>query len=248
MNIYSGFADYYDRLTDNVPYEKWADYYERIFRKYRKKPHMILDLACGTGSLSKLLAERGYEVIGVDGSEEMLSYALEKTDGMKNQPVFIAQPLERLDLYGTAEAAVCSLDSLNYITSPASLKRVFSKLYNFLEPGGLFVFDLNTEARFLAHANETFIREDEDFYCVWKASYSQNTRVCRYDIDIFEGPDDEEKYTLLREIHKERYYPESEIRDLLAETGYSLLGVFGELKLTSPGEGEQRIFYVSERK
>lgn len=248
MRMYSGFADYYDRLTDNVPYVKWVGYFERLFKKFRKEPHLILDLACGTGSISKILAQRGYEVIGVDFSEEMLSYALEKTDGMENQPMFIVQPIDMLDMYGTVDTVVSCLDSLNYITTPATLKRVFSRVFNFLEPDGLFIFDLNTEARFIAHSDETFIREDEDFYCVWKASYSPKSHICRYYVDIFEGPDEEEKYSLMREIHRERYYPESEIRALLDETGFKVYGIFGELKTSAPRENEQRVFYVAGRK
>ena len=247
METYSAFADFYDRLTDNVPYSAFADHYERLFAKFGRRPSSILDLACGTGSLSKILAERGYEIVGVDRSEEMLSYALEKTDGMENQPVFIAQSIQKLDLYGTSDACICSLDSINYVTSQRALQSGFVRLHNFIEPGGLFIFDVNSEARFTGRSGECFTREEDDFYCVWQARYSAKSRLCRYYIDIFAGPDGDDRYSLIREVHSERFYDRPELEAMLKQAGFKLRGVFGGFTLRRPTEKDERIFYVAER-
>lgn len=247
MGIYSGFADYYDALTDNVPYQKFADHYERLFKRFSAKPKSILDLACGTGTLSKIFAERGYEVTGVDASEDMLSYALEKTHKMPEPPMFIAQRMEKLDLYGTYDACICALDSVNYITSRTALQAGFVRLHHFIAPGGLFIFDINTQARFEAHDGETLTRSGDGFFCVWQTEYSRKSSLCRYIIDIFDGPDENGKYELTHEEHKERLYSIDALREMLASSGFRVRGIFGGFRLNAPRPDDERIFIVAER-
>ena len=148
MSSYEGLAASYDALTTDVGYEKRADFLEKLFRRSRIPVHTVLDLACGTGTMTWLLTDRGYELIGVDGSEEMLAAAMEKSGQVEGiPPIFLHQSMPQLDLYGTVDAAICCLDSLNYLTRPADVQRTFRRLHLFIAPGGLLVFDINTVAK-----------------------------------------------------------------------------------------------------
>ena len=141
MSSYEGLAASYDALTTDVGYEKRADFLEKLFRRSRIPVHTVLDLACGTGTMTWLLTDRGYELIGVDGSEEMLAAAMEKSGQVEGiPPIFLHQSMPQLDLYGTVDAAICCLDSLNYLTRPADVQRTFRRLHLFIAPGGLLVF------------------------------------------------------------------------------------------------------------
>ena len=143
MSAYEALAGVYDRLTEDVGYERRADYLEKLFKKSRIPVHTVLDLACGTGSITELLMERGYEMIAADASPDMLAAAREKTEGKPGiAPVYLCQSMPELDLYGTVDAAVCCLDSLNYLTSPKDVQRTFQRLHLFIAPGGLLVFDI----------------------------------------------------------------------------------------------------------
>ena len=143
MSIYEALAGVYDDLTSDVAYGRRADYLERLFQKSRLPVRTVLDLACGTGSMTAVLTERGYELIGVDESPDMLAVAREKAAGLKGEPpVFLNQSMPKLDLYGTVEAAVCCLDSLNYLTSPREVQRTFERLALFIAPGGILIFDI----------------------------------------------------------------------------------------------------------
>ena len=151
MSSYEGLAASYDALTTDVGYEKRADFLEKLFRRSRIPVHTVLDLACGTGTMTWLLTDRGYELIGVDGSEEMLAAAMEKSGQVEGiPPIFLHQSMPQLDLYGTVDAAICCLDSLNYLTRPADVQRTFRRLHLFIAPGGLLVFDINTVAKLAA--------------------------------------------------------------------------------------------------
>ena len=148
MSCYEALASSYDALTEDVGYEKRADFLEKLFRRSRIPVRVVLDLACGTGTMTWLLTGRGYELIGVDGSEEMLAAAMSKTGSVQGvPPIFLHQSMPKLDLYGTVDAAVCCLDSLNYLTDPADVRRTFRRLHLFIAPGGVLVFDVNTAAK-----------------------------------------------------------------------------------------------------
>lgn len=246
MNSYTSLAECYDKFTDDVKYSLWADYLIGLFSKFGVEGNQVLDLACGTGSLSVILAERGYEVIGTDASEEMLATAQSKAWQMeKNAPMFLNQDMEHLDLYGTVDAAVCCLDSLNYLRDLEALETALGRLRFFVRPGGVFIFDVNTEAKFRKLDGCVFLRENEDYFCTWSAEYTQEDKLCTFYYDIFKRKG--ELWSRGQEEHIERAHSREEIENALNKAGFSLVAEFGELSDKAPEADEQRIFYVARR-
>lgn len=248
MSSYTSLAECYDEFTGDVRYSIWADYLTGLFDKYSDKDgvHDVLDLACGTGSLSVILAERGFDVIGTDASEDMLAEAQAKAWTVSGTPpMFLHQSMEKLDLYGTVDAAVCCLDSINYLTSRELLSQAFSRLKFFIRPGGLFIFDVNTDAKFRNLDGSVFLRENEDFFCTWSAEYDKDSQLCTFFYDIFKSCG--ELWSREQEEHTERAHSYDEIKNALENAEFSLLAVFGELSENPPADDEQRIFYVARR-
>lgn len=245
MDSYRILSTYYDRFTDDVGYAKWADFFEEIFHAEGLSPHLMVDLACGTGSLSAELAKRGYEMIGVDASAEMLMQAMNNTIDLELRPIFLNQRMEQLDLYGTVDACLCCLDSVNYITDPAALREAFRRVELFLEPGGIFIFDINTEKKFRSMNNECYVREDEDVFCVWQVDFAD--ALCSYDFNIFVK--DGQKWARYQEEHKERYYSINFMMQTLQELGFEQIKLYPELQLSQQEnlENQDRIF-ISARK
>lgn len=244
---YEFLAGCYDQFTTDVDYPKWADYLERQFARCKIPVHTVLDLACGTGSLTLELAKRGYEMIGADLSEEMLAQAAEKCRGAGTaEPIFLHQSMDQLDLYGTIDACVCCLDSVNYVVNPGILSRAFRRVHTFLMPGGLFLFDVNTPEKLRGLDGQIFLDEREDAYVVWRAEYFPRRRVCVYAMDIFTLEADG-RWSRWEEIHEERAYELSELEDLLRQAGFCDIRQYGELKLRAPKEGEERVFFAARK-
>ena len=230
-----------------MDYVRWADYLERHFARSALPIHTVLDLACGTGSLTLELARRGYEMIGVDQSEEMLAQAAEKCrQASEIPPLFLHQSMDKLDLYGTIDACVCCLDSVNYVTSPQKLERAFQRVHTFLMPGGLFVFDVNTPDKLRALDGQVFLDESADAYCVWRADYSARRRVCTYGMDLFTLEPDG-RWSRAEELHEEYAYEPDELEALLIRAGFSRIKQYGERKLRAPKAGEGRIFFAARK-
>ena len=247
MSSYEFLADSYDELTTDVRYLAWADYLEKHFAKVSIPVHTVLDLACGTGSLTAELAQRGYEMIGVDKSAEMLAVAAEKCRDLPGEaPIFLNQSMEKLDLYGTIDACVCCLDSVNYVTRPAALKRAFSRVHLFLMPGGLFVFDVKTPEALECADGEVFLDETEDTYCVWRADYSARRRILTYGMDIFRVREDG-TWDRGEEVHEEFAYTMEELEDYLRDAGFVDVRRWGNLKLRAPRCGEERVFFTARK-
>ena len=247
MSNYEFLADSYDELTTDVRYLAWADYLEKHFAKVSIPVHTVLDLACGTGSLTAELAQRGYEMIGVDKSAEMLAVAAEKCRDLPGEaPIFLNQSMEKLDLYGTIDACVCCLDSVNYVTRPAALKRAFSRVHLFLMPGGLFVFDVKTPEALECADGEVFLDETEDTYCVWRADYSARRRILTYGMDIFRVREDG-TWDRGEEVHEEFAYTMEELEDYLRDAGFVDVRRWGNLKLRAPRCGEERVFFTARK-
>ena len=245
--MYHVMARYYDDLTADVPYGEFADFLEKIFKREKAAPHLVLDLACGTGSVTKILAERGYDMIGADSSPEMLSQAQNKCSSLSPQPAFICQSMPELDLYGTVDAVVCLLDSVNYLTDPADLRKTFERVSLFLNPGGLFVFDLNTRHKLSSIAGNAFVRETEDLFCVWQAGWDEKKKLAGFYLDFFEKQGGN-RYRRQSEDHLERAYEPEELREVLRSCGMELLRVYGNLRFRAPKPDEDRIFLVARKK
>lgn len=248
MSSYEGLAASYDALTTDVGYEKRADFLEKLFRRSRIPVHTVLDLACGTGTMTWLLTDRGYELIGVDGSEEMLAAAMEKSGQVEGiPPIFLHQSMPQLDLYGTVDAAICCLDSLNYLTRPADVQRTFRRLHLFIAPGGLLVFDINTVAKLAALDGQVFLDETEDTYCVWRAEYSKRSRICSYFMDLFRLDQETGLWERGEELHQERSYEPEELVEYLREAGFQDIRQYGNRKMRPPKPGEDRIFITARK-
>ncbi|MCD8355442.1 MAG: class I SAM-dependent methyltransferase [Clostridia bacterium] len=250
MSEYSEYAllsEYYDRFTDDVPYERWADFFERIFEQKQVKPKIILDLACGTGSLTRILAQRGYDMIGADQSEDMLMMAQEACMdvNLENPVLLLHQPMQELDLYGSIDACVCCLDSVNYVENPEMLREAMKRVFAFLEPGGLFIFDINTRSKLERIDGQSFVREDEDVFCVWQCVI-ENGNLCHYDFDIFEF-NEEGAWNRYQEHHVERIYEPGTLMDMLEEAGFIEIEQRGELSDEAPAEKEERIFFIARK-
>ena len=245
---YEFLAGCYDAFTADVHYARWADYLEKHFARSRLPIRTVLDLACGTGSLTRVLAERGYEMIGADLSQEMLAQAAEKCRGAGPiEPIFLHQAMEELDLYGTIDACVCCLDSINYVTDPKKLRRAFQRVHLFLMPGGLFLFDVNTPAKLEGLDGQVFLDETEDAYCVWRAEYSRRRRVCSYFMDIFRLEEESGLWERGEELHEERAYTPEELTSYLRDAGFTQIKQYGNLKHRPPKPGEDRIFFTARK-
>lgn len=241
MESYSFLAAHYDALTRDVDYDKWAGYYISNFEKNRRPVTSVLDLGCGTGGLSWSLSRRGYEVIGVDSSPDMLTVAASK--GFENAPMFLCQSMSELDLYGTVDAAVCMLDAVNYVTEPDELLRVFQRVLLFLEPGGIFIFDIISPRKFKEMDGGLFLDETDEVFCVWRAEFQK--RICTYYIDVFEKSG--KLWRRGSELHREYAYEISEITELLLKAGFENPETFGHLSFEPPVAGEERIFFRARK-
>ena len=246
MSCYEALASSYDALTEDVGYEKRADFLEKLFRRSRIPVKVVLDLACGTGTMTWLLTGRGYELIGVDGSEEMLAAAMSKTGSVQGvPPIFLHQSMPRLDLYGTVDAAICCLDSLNYLTDPADVRRTFRRLHLFVAPGGVLVFDVNTAAKLAALDGQVFMDETEDTYCVWRTEYRRG--LCTYYMDLFTLAEDG-SWDRSFELHRQRGYSVEQLTQWLEEAGFTEIRTWGDGKLRRPVPGEDRVYFTCIRK
>ena len=243
MASYDFLAGSYDAFTADVDYSRWCDYVERHFARLKRPVHTVLDLACGTGSLTRELALKGYAVTGVDLSAEMLSLAEEKCRDLVPRPCFFCEPMENLRLPARVDACVCCLDSVNYVLKPQKLRRAFRRVYDCLEPGGLFLFDADTPEKLESMDGQVFLDETEDEYCVWRGEYSPRRRVCSFWMDIFRR----EGAVWLRgeELHEEYAYTMDELESYLKEAGFTHIKRYGELKFRKPQEGEQRVFFTA---
>ena len=246
---YSTLARCYDSFTKNMDYKRRTEYLCALLCDAGVKAgDTILDLACGTGTYACELLRRGYDVVGVDVSADMLQAALEKAQALDlAPPLLLCQRLEALDLYGTARAAVCLTDSLNHLTQPAMVRRFFRRLALFLEPGAPFVFDVNTSYKH-EHvlADNTFIYEAGGVFCAWQNRWNARTRTTRIDLDIFsEGEDG--LYTRGQERFFERAYTPEELTGWLIRAGFAVEHIYEELTDRPPSDTAVRIFFVCRR-
>ena len=247
MSSYEGLAASYDALTTDVGYEKRADFLEKLFRRSRIPVHTVLDLACGTGTMTWLLTDRGYELIGVDGSEEMLAAAMEKSGQVEGiPPIFLHQSMPRLHLGMEVDAAISTLDALNYLTRTADLRETLRRVYRWLRPGGLFLFDVNTPYKLRRMDGQVYLDETEDSYCVWRTFYAPGRKICTYQVDLFRL-NANGSWDRAFEEHRERAWGREELETYLTEAGFGAVTVTGDLTSRPPAAEEDRWIFRCQK-
>lgn len=246
MSGYSAFARYYDELTANIDYVKRGEYFHSLIKKFGKTDgKILLDLACGTGSISEVMAELGYDVIGVDNSDEMLGIAIEKKFDKGLNIQYLCQDMRKIDMFGTVDVTVCALDSINHLSSLNDVRKVFEGVAFFSEIGGLFIFDVNTlykHRRILA--DNTFTYETNNVYCIWENTLDAGTDEVRMHLEFFER-EENGMYSRSSDDFSEKAYSEEELEKLLEECGFELLAKYGDDTYEAPAETTQRIVYTA---
>ncbi len=239
MDAYSKFAQVYDELMEDVPYEEIADIVDSKIKKYGVKNNIVLDLACGTGTLTKKLSQKGYEMIGADSSPEMLQQAQEKNPDV----LFLNQPMEDFELYGTVGAIVCTLDSVNYLLDDESLFEMFRLCNNYLEPDGLLIFDVNTEYKFKnTLADNIFTFDSEKIFYTWENNYVEEEKLCDFYLTFFVK--EEDCYFRFDEVHTERAYSDEEILKALKTNGFSVVEKLDDFTDEKAKDSSERVMYV----
>ncbi len=250
MAGYGDFAYYYDLLTENVDYESRCNYITTLLAENGVGKGILLDLACGTGTLSLLLSEKGYDVIGVDASEEMLSQAQEKKMENEADIIFLCQKMEELDLFGTINAAVCTLDSINHVTDEDTVREIFRRVSLFMEDKGIFLFDVNTPYKHKEILGDnTFIYDMDEVYCVWQNS-TDDKLLTKVSLDIFEKDteaEDDEVYYRYSEEFSERGYDLDFLKKILTENKFEVLAVYEEMTKQPVKSDTQRAVFIAKK-
>ena len=245
MNSYTGFAEFYDLFMDNIPYKEWCDYLISLLKEYNIHNGLVLDMGCGTGNITELLASSGYDMIGIDNSEDMLTAAMDKRYDSGLDILYLLQDMREFELYGTVAAAVSICDSMNYILEYDELVTVFKLVNNYLDPQGIFIFDLNTIFKY-ENMGDTVIAENrEEGSFIWENSYFKDKRLNQYDLTIF-AKDEDERYTKFEETHIQRGYTLDEIKNALKDAGLEFVTSYSAFTREPVKGNEDRIYILAK--
>ncbi len=245
MEAYTGFAQVYDTFMNNVPYHQWADYLESLLQEYGVAQGLLLELGCGTGTMAEEMAARGYDMIGVDSSEDMLSEALEKKWDSGHEILYLCQDMRSFELYGTVAAAYCVCDSLNYLTTREDLVQMFRLVNNYLDPGGIFVFDCNTAAEYRSPLRQAPIVEtQEGDTMIWENLWDEVSRENEHRLTLFLQEEDG-RYRKEEEIHIQRAWEPPQIREALRESGLEFVAEYEAFTRREPDAGSCRIYFIA---
>ena len=246
MEAYTSFAEVYDTFMDNVPYEEWAEYLAELLQEYDIEDGLVLDLGCGTGSLTEILATKGYDMIGADGSAEMLEIAMEKKAQSGHDILYLLQDMREFELYGTVRAVVSVCDCVNYITDEKELEQVFRLVNNYLDPEGIFIFDFNTEYKYKEILGEQTIAEDrEDCSFILDNYYYEDESMNEYELTLFIKEQDSNLYRKYQEMHYQKAYTLDAMRELVEWSGLEFVTAYDAYTRKAPTETSERICVVA---
>ena len=247
--LYDLLAPFYDKINGELDYVRWADFIEEIVkREYLKEPELWLDLGCGTGRMTLELLRRGHDMTGVDYSPEMLNVARDAAEKTSYDILWLCQDMRELDLYGTVDAAVCCLDSINHLTSVKDLDKTLALVHNYLIPDGVFVFDVNAKHKFeTVYSDRCYVMEEEGAMCIWQNLYDEGRKLCDFYITLFKERDDG-SYDRYDEEQTERMYTVRELKRHLEGAGFELLGIYSDFNFTKGDDSSERLYIAAKCK
>lgn len=244
---YRSFAQVYDAFMNNIPYEAWAEYIQSLLKEYGIEDGLVLELGCGTGSMTELLASKNYDMIGVDNSEEMLEMAMEKRYESGHDILYLLQDMREFELYGTVRAVISICDSMNYITEEEELLEVFRLVNNYLDPGGMFIFDLKTLHTYRDVMGESTIAENQDDSSfIWENYFDEDTYINEYDLTIFISEGEDDLYRKYEETHYQRAYELEQVKALLEQAGLKFVAAYDAFTRNAPKEDSERIYIIAQ--
>ncbi len=246
MEAYTSFAQVYDLFMDNIPYKEWCEYVTGLLQEYGIKDGLVLDLGCGTGSLTELLTEKGYDMIGVDNSEDMLQTAMEKRGESGRDILYLMQDMREFELYGTVRAVVSICDCMNYILDYEDMVQVFRLVNNYLDPKGIFIFDLNSVYKYESVLGDSTIAEDrEDCSFIWDNYYDRETGINEYCLSLFIRQE-EDLYRKYTENHYQRAYSLEQVKAAIEAAGMEFITAYDAFT-KAPVKGDSERIYVIAR-
>lgn len=254
MEAYTGFAEVYDVFMDNVPYQEWAECLHELLVEQGIEGGTMIDLGCGTGSMTECFAHMGYDMIGIDYSEEMLQIASEKQEESEYKILYLQQDMTELELYGNADAIISVCDSVNYIVEPGALEEVFRRVYEYLEPEGIFLFDFNTEYKYREVIGDCTIAENrEECSFIWENYYHEEEKINEYELSIFVREagggerGDLNLYRKFEEEHYQRAYTLAEMERIVNDSGLEYVAAYDGYTKNMPHEESERILIVARK-
>ena len=245
MEAYTSFAEVYDTFMDNIPYEEWGEYLTGLMEEYGVKDGLVLELGCGTGSMTEILAAKGYDMIGADNSEEMLEIAMEKRDESGHNILYLLQDMREFELYGTVSAVVSVCDSVNYITKEEELEEVFRLVNNYLDPKGIFIFDFNTKYKYQTVLGDRTIAEKRDECSfIWDNYYYEDEEINEYELTLF-IQEKGDLYRKFEEVHLQRAYTLEQMIRLVKKSGLEFVTAYDAFTREQPADTSERIYMIA---
>ena len=246
MDAYTSFASVYDTFMDNIPYEEWAEYLISLLKEYSVNDGLVLDLGCGTGNMTELLAQAGYDMIGVDNAEEMLEIAMEKREKSGQDILYLLQDMREFELYGTVKAIVSICDSVNYVTEEEDLLEVFKLANNYLDPKGVFIFDFNTVYKYSEIlGNQTIAEDREDCSFIWDNYYYEEEQINEYELSLFIKETDSDLYRKYQETHFQKAYDLETMKRLVEQSGLEYVTAYDAFTKQLPTKESERVYIIA---
>ena len=246
MDAYTSFARVYDTFMDNIPYKEWSEYLISLLKEYSVNDGLVLDLGCGTGNMTELLAQAGYDMIGVDNAEEMLEIAMEKREKSGQDILYLLQDMREFELYGTVKAIVSICDSVNYVTEEEDLLEVFKLANNYLDPKGVFIFDFNTVYKYSEIlGNQTIAEDREDCSFIWDNYYYEEEQINEYELSLFIKETDSDLYRKYQETHFQKAYDLETMKRLVEQSGLEYVTAYDAFTKQLPTKESERVYIIA---
>lgn len=249
MEAYTGFAEVYDTFMDNIDYKQWTDYLIALLQEYGIRDGLVLDLGCGTGNVTEYLAKAGYDMTGIDMSEDMLNIAMQKREKSGHDILYLCQEMQEFELYGTVRAVISICDCINYVTKRQDIVKTFRLVNNYLDPQGIFIFDMNTSYKYRQLlADNTFAETREDSCFIWENFYDEKERINEYALTLFIEDKETGDYVRFEEEHYQKAYEIEEMVQMIKESGLEFLAVYDAFTKEAPGEDSERVYFIARER